>query len=562
MTDFERITALPCREVDPNAYVEPVTAAFRRAVEVDTSLPHKLNPTQAWALYELSRTHGIVGAIGVGHGKAGLGLLAPLVVPGCRVALLLVPAALRDAVTAEYLRWKRNFRVPNLFGVGTHDPALPTIYTVSYEQLSREHSAQLLETLAPDLVIADEAHNLKHRTSTRTKRILRYMAANRNTRFCAWSGTLTTKSITNYAHLSAFALRDQSPLPLSKTVLDEWADALDANPFGASGDCPDLLRLAPDGDVRAGFHKRLVSTLGVITTKAASVDCSLNILERQVEVPKEVADALKTLRKTGERPDGEIVLEEPTKKHRCARELSSGFYYKWVFPRGETGAQIDKWMDIRREWHKELRDELKQNKAWLDSPLMLCRAAIRKREGYVGELPVWESAWFEEWCAIKDSVKPTTEAVWLSDFLVEDVLAQDEKQIIWYEHDAFGERLAGHGTTVYSAGSPGSVVEGTRHTYAASIRSHGTGRNLQRFHSQNLIANYPSDSAAWEQLIGRTHRQGQKEDEVTVTIYRHTPELKEALRRARTVATYQQETMGTPAKLLLATYGFDPDDGI
>jgi hypothetical protein len=149
--------------------------------------------------------------------------------------------------------------------------------------------------------------------------------------------------------------------------------------------------------------------------------------------------------------------------------------------------------------------------------------------------------------------------VWLSDYLLEDILSDKENKIIWYEHDTFGERL-GKLVPVYGAGVPGHVVESAKGSFGASILSHGTGRNLQTHHSSNLIANYPTANAAWEQLIGRTHRQGQKADEVIVSVYRHTSELREAFKRAREYAKYQQETLGSPMKLLSASYTFDPDE--
>lgn len=554
--DLERIFNIPRRKVNPSAYIGPVTAALRKpGVEVDETFPYVLNATQAWALYEISRAHGMLGPIGVGHGKTGLDLLAPLVVPKCRIALLLVPASLRDSIGLAHRRWGRNFRVPNLAGQGDFNADLPTLYVVSYDTLSRENAAALLETLNPDLIIADEAHNLRHKTSTRTKRLLRYMASHQSTRFCAWSGTLTSNSIKNYAHLSAFALKNSSPLPLHTGALEEWAGALDANPRGIPTPPGALTRFAPDGDIRAGFQRRLTETLGVVATEEASVDCSIYFLERKVTVPEVIEKALKTLRDTACRPDGEEFVEA-SQVYRCGRELASGFYYRWRFPRKEDRATIDRWLEVRRNWHKELREELKKNKIWLDSPLMLCKAAIRHQSGYEGELPTWESEFYKQWTDVKHSVRPETEAVWLSDYLLEDIFNDKEKKIIWYEHDTFGQRLA-EKIPVFGASVAGHIVECAKGTYGASILSHGTGRNLQTHHSSNLIANYPTANAAWEQLIGRTHRQGQAADEVIVSVYRHTPELREAFKRAREYAKYQQETLGSQMKILSASYTWD-----
>ncbi|WP_240486836.1 hypothetical protein [Hyalangium minutum] len=70
--------------------------------------------------------------------------------------------------------------------------------------------------------------------------------------------------------------------------------------------------------------------------------------------------------------------------------------------------------------------------------------------------------------------------------------------------------------------------------------------------------NPPADGAAWEQAIGRCHRQGQLADEVEVEVevelYQHTDELIEAFRKARDFARFIEQTEGTPQKLCFASY--------
>jgi hypothetical protein len=91
----------------------------------------------------------------------------------------------------------------------------------------------------------------------------------------------------------------------------------------------------------------------------------------------------------------------------------------------------------------------------------------------------------------------------------------------------------------------------------ASIKAHGTGRDgLQYIFSKNLVANPPSSGATWEQLLGRTHRVGQRSDEVEVWTYRHTPELRECLDDAIGQARYIHATLGLEQKLLTASLGF------
>ena len=69
-----------------------------------------------------------------------------------------------------------------------------------------------------------------------------------------------------------------------------------------------------------------------------------------------------------------------------------------------------------------------------------------------------------------------------------------------------------------------------------------------------LFGNPPADGAAWEQAIGRVHRQGQLADECEVELYQHTDELIDAFRQAREFASFIEETEGTRQKLSFASY--------
>ena len=89
-------------------------------------------------------------------------------------------------------------------------------------------------------------------------------------------------------------------------------------------------------------------------------------------------------------------------------------------------------------------------------------------------------------------------------------------------------------------------------TIVASVRAHGTGRNLQMY-NRNLFVQPPVD---WEQNLGRTHRTGQQADEVTAWVYRHTEELVEAFEASMNRARYVQETTGARQRLLFAARTF------
>jgi hypothetical protein len=86
---------------------------------------------------------------------------------------------------------------------------------------------------------------------------------------------------------------------------------------------------------------------------------------------------------------------------------------------------------------------------------------------------------------------------------------------------------------------------------AASIRSHGTGKNLQAW-NRALITCLPSSGATLEQLLARHHRVGQEADIVHVEFYCHTSEMLDALETAQGDAGYMQDTGGQPQRILSA----------
>lgn len=563
---------------------------------------NRLNDTQAWGLVEIQQVEGLLGPIAVGDGKTLLGLLAAMVMPHCRVAVLLIPPQLRDQLLkTDWDFYGQHWHLPNLGNGRWFDPNKPTLHVVAYSELSTAKNSDILDRINPDLIIADEAHLLRNAVAARTKRFKRFFSSHPDCRFCCWSGTLTTRSLKDYAHLSGIALGDGAPTPLHWPTVEEWAGALDPSdwPTGIG----DLSKFCDPGEhVRDGFRRRLECTAGVVSSPATmSCPASLTISERPVETPKGIHDALGKLYGTWQRPDGEELVSA-LDIHRCAKEISSGFYYHWIWPRQEALEIRKTWLNARKEWHRELREKLKHSREFMDSPLLLTKAAIRWFDGYVhiehththgascynynqhgdpttlkcerpthenrievppftkhGPLPTWESETWLEWKAKRDTAEPETEGVWIDEFLARDAAAWAGSNlgIVWSEHDVFGRRVAQLADRpYYGAGADASarvITEGGSRAIVASIRAHGTGKNLQAF-ARNLFANVPSDAAQWEQALGRTHRQGQLADEVTVEIYQHTPPVREALQKARMYAQYIEQTMGGSQKLLRATW--------
>lgn len=531
----------------------------------------ELNETQAWALTEIAETGGLVGFIGVGHGKTGLDILAAKVMPDCRTAVLLIPPTLRSQLRRDYLIWREHFHVPSFVfeDEGFIERGQPVVHVIPYSKFSRASATTLLESIRPDFLILDEAHKARYAQTATTGRILRYCAHRPEVRMVCWSGTLTGKSIKDYAHLSAISLKDGSPLPLDQNVLEDWSLAIDPSdwpaPMGA------LATFCKAGETaHQGFSRRLISTPGVITTTGSSVGASLYLLERKPPIPAALARQIEKLldpERGWTRPDGEEFLDVLSVQ-RCAREMSSGFFYRWKYPRGEAEELIDRWFTLRKAWFKELRQKLKFRREHLDSPYLCEQAAQRYEEGYSGHLPTWHSANWPLWRDIRDQVKPETEPVWLDEFLVNDAVEWGGKHtgILWYDHAVVGRRIAEKGEFPYfGAGAEAEAAlrelctKKTRRTIVCSIKSRGTGFDgLQYLFDEQYIVNPLSSAAETEQLLGRLHREGQASDQVTTWVPRHTEIVSHAIDSAIMKARYIQGTTTNLQKLLVAATDFTP----
>jgi hypothetical protein len=98
----------------------------------------------------------------------------------------------------------------------------------------------------------------------------------------------------------------------------------------------------------------------------------------------------------------------------------------------------------------------------------------------------------------------------------------------------------------FGAGSEEIANERGDRSVVASIQAHGVGRNLQMF-SSNLVVSCPSAGADWEQLLGRTHRQGQQADEVT---YEYFDTFDHEVKTAVKDAEYIKGILGQDQRLL------------
>jgi hypothetical protein len=315
----------------------------------------------------------------------------------------------------------------------------------------------------------------------------------------------------------------------------------------------------PGESVHSGFYRRFVETQGVVTTEEPSIDADLRIDEKEApEVPYRVKEAIRDLRESWQRPDGEELIDALAVA-RCARELASGFFYRWRFSRGETVENIEEWLAARKNWCKELRYKLQRRDEHLDSPKLCFMAAYRawSETPYKGDLPVWKADSFPRWLKVKATVVPETEAVRVDDYLAQDAAewGKSNHGIVWYDSRCFGAWVSEISGLPLHCGGPkaGEFIAAERgdRSIVASIKSHGTGRDgLQRLYMRQLVAQPPSSATSWEQLMGRLTRIGQKSKVVITQYYAHTKEFRDAIEQARKRAEYVESTTGNTQKLL------------
>jgi hypothetical protein len=566
--ELRRIAALPRRA--------PEHAAIEDCVRLSELLRRPggtmtLHPVQATVFAELLERGGCVGSICAGGGKTLITLLAAEIVDAKR-PVVLVPSGLVDKTRREYDTLGRHWNVSRV----------PTV--IGYEMLGREQSSERLRELAPDLIAADEAHRLKNPKAAVTRRVRRYLDENESTIFVPFSGTLTNASLTECAHLFEWALGKLSPLPRRYQDVTEWGLAIDVDvPAGVLRFAPGALtQLYDEGEARlsandeltatrSAVRRRMVETPGVVATHESFIGSSLRVNVIPLNVVRDDVDAaIVQLDETWSTPDGHPI-NDAASKWRHTLELGAGFYYVWD-PRPPKA-----WLDARRAWSATCRHILGHNRRELDSELQVINAVHRGE--YDGEvltnsgmpigngLPVDET--LRAWEVIKPTFEPNQEPRWLDDAVIDFVRAwiKEGPGLVWCGHVAVAERLEDVlGLPYYGrkglsrAGVPIESARPADGSCVVSIASSGTGRNLQAW-SRSLVIPSALGGAQVEQLLARTHREGQRADEVTYDFLITCGRAFDAYLKARSEAAFIQETTGQRQRLLFADVvdGCTPD---
>jgi hypothetical protein len=546
--EITRIKALPRRTWTPEASERLAEMMTSRLKTRDGTM--KLRPGQAISLFEAMECRGLFAPQRVGFGKTLVTLLLPLVLDVFVYAILLLPAALIEKTEVERRALSKHFRIPG------------NIKLMSYESLGLVQSADTLECDKPALIIADECHYLKNWKAGRTRRVARYMEKHPETMFAALSGTVMRSSLSDFAPMLRWALKDRAPVPRKLEETKVWADALDqgVNPLVRRKPAA-LFDLGPRptgldevSAARQIFQSRLLETKGVVASpRSDKIACSLRVSALWYTPSKVTEEHFKKIRASWTTPDG-WTFSEALEMHRYLRELAAGFHGIWD-PRPPAD-----WLAARRRWASFVRETLSYSRR-LDTALQVVQA-VDAGTLSPDKLEEGEEA-LREWRAIEPTFLVQPKPVWHDDTAI-DVSAAWMKEndgIVWCKHVAFAERLAMKtGASYYGAEGVDQFGQSIVNVKAgrsiiASVASNSAGRNLQMF-SRNLIVCPPTHELTWEQLMGRSHRDGQEADEVLVDVLLGCKEHHESVWKAVAGAKAAADTLGHDQKLITCDLAF------
>lgn len=642
--DLARIFGLPVLGLDEPRC--PDRDAYARSLYSHIAPPDfRLRPMQVDAIYSYEVYGGMFGPISVGAGKTLISLLVGKIAlqrRGHQRTLILVPPEVFSQLTLRDLpqarKWLALDGVPYWVVKGTAEQRMriveqpgPGVFIYSYSSLSTKTGMEELARIAPTQITLDEAQNVASSTAARTKRLLTALhqveqalimgrlgpdVRAKGVEMVALSGTMTKRSVKDYAHLAKRCLKERSPAPIKDLAIMSFAQAVDANVSGTGLSEMDTLRMdlikqwAEDQGwdrvggrtddairnmsaqdwVREAYQYRLRTAPGVISTGSTGVDASLIIAWS--EPPRQRTDEGEALAKYMRQaavdmktPDGDTI-DFSMHSFKWLWELTAGFYNSLIWPglediqqeRARKGTPIsvaeaaallrgaEHQHALLQDYHKQLRSFLdRAHIPGCDTPMLVGQELTRRLAGKEPKftLPreLIETYRAQKAATYDDLPERRSRPIRICDYKVRATVEwakahKDEGGLMWYHHPALGNWCHEH-----------LVEAGIEHTFAPAGKNeeafkpglvlasyaHGTGKNLQH-QRHNLMIEIRREAAIMEQTLGRTHRSGQKADDVRVDVFVANGFDLTLFNAVLHDADYIQATMGQPQRLCFATY--------
>ena len=421
-------------EADPDT-LETVSELFLTPQAIREGF--RFLPKQAEGLATFLAHGSLFAPIGVGHGKTGLSLAiagaAPPRFSDVHRSMIFLPPHLVPQLQKDLRFWvprlaHKPYYVPYA-GLTKqkrqrilHNPVKGT-YAAQYSLLSTKNFEEELWTINPDLLIFDEAHNIRDFSRPKCARIRRYIARRkaekRPVRVVAMSGTIVHNQIRDYAHFLQWICGDAAPIPLHHELMQLWNSVIrserkDVSAFSFDNDYSDAAlerefvyplvtwaneRVLDESETKLeqdrlgvwnAYRLRLVLAPHVTATTDDEIGVSLNFARENtpVQVPDEVhpywKDTLASLVILPEEerkpdPDGtpyiQDILATPMQRHSVLKQLSAGFFYWHAWPEGLEQEQLDlcrAWSQARKNFNKTMSAYLKDNACpGMDSPFLV-----------------------------------------------------------------------------------------------------------------------------------------------------------------------------------------------
>lgn len=619
--EIYRITCLPLIREMTKEEVDAYTAQNTLAQAYAEGF--RFGQKQAECIYAYEMTGGLLANIGVGFGKTLVSLMVAqkAFMKGLRKIVLHVPSQVFAQLVTVDIKWARA-RVPLSY------PIMPLggkpmaarrqicmsgkvgLYILPYSLMSAKDAEENLWAISPDLIIADECQNLANEEAAKTARFHRYMAAKakegKRVEFAGMSGTITDKSINDYASLARYAMGTNCPLPMADTMLQAWAAVLDTDQDDSyvsadmGGPLLPLVKWAKQtfptvkiqedrSGFRAAFRLRLTTAPGMISSGDQTIGTSLLFNNSPVKVDdndpgmKKLLELLLKVDVQWQTPNDDNI-DYAIHKWKWMYELSAGFYNQltWADPleyavrkniRPEDAYKMLEAAKVHHAANQEylslLRDFI-QNlaKPGLDTPFLIAGDMYRNKNANVPQ-ELYEAWAYKEALDFAGRPERDEKCVRVCDYKIRDAVEwaktvpQGQGALIWYYHQEIGRWLyqelhkAGADVLHCPAGPQHNVTiikpENKHKIVVATWEAHGTGKNLQHFQHQ-MVVQWPRGASDAEQLIGRTHRQGQKADSLTVRMNNTTEFDDLNFAACLNDALYIQQSTGVKQKVIYGAY--------
>lgn len=578
----------------------------------------RLFPCQANALDSYEKYGGVFGPIGVGWGKTLITLRIAHIAfqKGIEKILLLVPPNVYYQLTQHDIAWTRTkvtLAVPFNY-MGKTTPAKrqrlaksdrPGCYIFPWSLLSTVDSVELLESIDPGCIITDEAHYWKNPKAARTRRLRNHINKYKP-EVVAVSGTITAKGLRDYYHILRACLADLAPVPLIASIANDWAAVINSAvtvleesqirpmlpllTWARHVDSGDTPYYETSTGVRKAFQLRLVSSPGVVATSSSEIGTSLVIENKPVEDYQEVEgwnelyEFISGVEDDYLTPNGDEI-DHAIHTYKWLFELTSGFYNALVWPTSkelatrkniaittanELLAKAKAHHEASQDYAKELRTFLVfRSRPKLDTPMLVGLDISKHGDKHVGStlaklynrMKNMEFEGMPERDSIQVRVCPfKVEAAvrW-----AEDLPKRNPGALIWIYHQEIGKWVfellqeAGLNSIYCEAGPIHNArilaKENRDKIIVASMKAHGEGKNLQAFQNQYFLQ-WPRSAKDAEQIIGRTHRNGQEADELVVHTNQTLMFDNIMLAACLNDALYIQQTTSLKQKLVFATW--------